>query len=57
MSYLPGTQIDLTYLNKGGGLRPSKKSSTKSFDVGTSFTFKTIGDRLKAYRRVPVAFI
>lgn len=57
MSYLPGTYIDLRYLNKKKEVATSrKKSETGSlFDVGTQFIFSFAEGQLKAARRIQVA--
>lgn len=56
MGYVPGTRIDLSYLNK----KPVRVGATSAgqflFDVGTKLTFRFVEGRMVAARHIPVSF-
>lgn len=56
MSYVPGTKIDLTYLNKEvatNEYNSFQEATSTLLEVGTSFVFR----QGKAFRKIPVAFV
>lgn len=56
MSYLPGTYIDLSYMNKPKLKKNSPSEATgRLFDVGTQFIFSLTNGQLKTGRRIEVA--
>lgn len=58
MTYMPGTHIDLTYLNRKAVVSRPKKSTSEAtkelWDIGTSFVFKTTPSGFKSAIQIPV---